>query len=89
MPKLGWLHWKLQNPVSRWHLHTIDKLVIAFDCELSWDCGPETFIVPSLGGSLPEEEVRHTSNLSMGHTFGISDNGALQTGSKGEKWMQA
>lgn len=59
------------------------------DAGIVLDCGPETFIVPSLGGSLPEEEVRHTSSLSMGHTFGISDNGALQTGSKGEKWMQA
>ena len=43
VPKLGWLHWKLENPVSRWHLHTTDKLVIAFDCELSWDCEPETW----------------------------------------------
>lgn len=42
------------------------------DADIVLDCGPETFIVPSLGGSLPEEEVRHTSNLSMGHTFGIS-----------------
>ena len=49
MPKLGWLHWKLQNPVSRWHLHTTDKLVIALTESLvgamgqkpwSSSCGP-------------------------------------------------
>ena len=42
------------------------------DADVVLDSGPETVIVPSPGGRLQEEEVRHTSNLSMGHTFGIS-----------------
>lgn len=42
------------------------------DAGIVLGCGLETFIVPSLGGSSSEEDVRHTSNLSIGHTFGIS-----------------
>lgn len=50
-------------------------------CAVAWG-----YTVLSLGGSLSvKREVRHTAELSMGHTFGVFGNGALERGMTKER----